>query len=146
MERNGHVPLLKYSRYILCKIPPPEWDGMEYNSSLLKHGLCIIPYFAVHNVHSHFLSQTFRKKILCFNFLFNFYLLISIYIYIIFILFNFYLFIIYLFYLFIYIYSCFCIIKEFQHLFWNIWYKKFYVMNNYKTQEQIQGISGTTDV
>ena len=124
MERNGHVPLLKYSRYILCKIPPPEWDGMEYNSSLLKHGLCIIPYFAVHNVHSHFLSQTFRKKIFCFNFLFNFYL-----------------FIIYLFYLFIYIYSCFCIIKEFQHLFWNIWYKKFYVMNNYKTQEQIQVVA-----
>ena len=27
-----------------------------------------------------------------------------------------------------------------------LWYKKFYVTNNYKTQEQIQGISGTTHV
>ena len=27
-----------------------------------------------------------------------------------------------------------------------LWYKKFYVTNNYKTQEQVQGISGTTHV
>ena len=33
--------------------------------------------------------------------------------------------------------------KEFQHLFLNIvWYKKLYVTSNYKTQEQIQGVSG----
>ena len=41
----------------------------------------------------------------------------------------------------------FCIIKEFQHLFLNmLWYKKFYVTHNYKAQEQIQGIWGTTHV
>ena len=27
-----------------------------------------------------------------------------------------------------------------------LWYKKFYVTNNYKIQEQIQGISGTTHI
>ena len=40
----------------------------------------------------------------------------------------------------------FCIVKEF-YLFLNILGdKKFYVTNNYKTQEQMQGISGTTHV
>ena len=41
----------------------------------------------------------------------------------------------------------FCIIEEFQHLFLDILcYRKFYAMNNYKRQEQIQGISNTTHV
>ena len=59
-----------------------------------------------------FVAQTFRKKFFCFNYLIQFI------------------------YLFIFRYLFFCIIKEFQHLFFNIlWYKKFYVTNNCKTQK-----------
>ena len=78
---------------------------------------CILPC-------TRFLAQTFRNKIFCFN------LLIQVFIY-------------------FHLDTCgfFCIIKAFYHLFFNIvWYKKFYVTNNYKTEEQIQGISGTTHV
>ena len=40
----------------------------------------------------------------------------------------------------------FCIIKKFKHLFLNIlWYKKFYVTNDYKTQKQIQEILCTSN-
>ena len=50
-----------------------------------------------------------------------------------------------MFYLFLFRYLCvFFYMKKFQHFFLNIlWNKRFYVTNNYKTQEQIQGISGT---
>ena len=34
-----------------------------------------------------------------------------------------------------------------KSVWWHIlWYKKFYVTNNNKTQEHIQGISGTTHI
>ena len=101
----------------VCKIKyrGPDWAASLRNSCHIL--LC--------TVRSHvwcaptFLAQTFRKKpfILIFN---------SI-----------------IFYL--YLDTCFCIIMEFWHLILNIlWYKKFYVTNNYKTQEQIQSTSGTT--
>ena len=47
--------------------------------------------------------------------------------------------------LFIYLYVDTCF-GNFNAYSLTLWYKKFYVTNNYKTQEQIQGISGTTHV
>ena len=79
-----------------------------------------VPYFAMYNAHPTILAQTFRGK--------KSFVLIQLLIY-------------------LYLDTRFCIIKEFQHSFLNIlWYKKFYVTNHYKTQEQIRGISGTTPV
>ena len=77
----------------------------------------------MYNAHLRFWPKLSGEKLFCFNF-FN-----SI--------FN----------LFIFRYLFFCILKELEHFFLNmIWYKKFYVTDNYKTQEQIHDISGITHV
>ena len=75
-----------------------------------------IPYLGMYNAHPHFWPKVSGKTFFHFNYI--------------------------LIYLFIFRQLFFCIIKEFQHLFLNILqYKKFYVINNYKTQQQIQSIS-----
>ena len=70
-------------------------------------------YFAVYNVHPHFWTKLSGKKSFHFNFLIQLFIYIQI--------------------------LAFCIIKDFYHLISNIlWYKKFCVTNNYKTQEPIK--------
>ena len=52
------------------------WANMESGDKWeISVSSCQLPYFAIYNVHPHFLAQTFRKTILCFvffNYLFIF--------------------------------------------------------------------------
>ena len=83
---------------------------------------CRVQCAPVCSVHPGFWPKLSGKKIFHFNFLIE---------------------------LFIYLYldTYFLYSKEILDLFLNmLWYKKFYVTKNYKTQERVQGILGTTHV